>query len=990
MEFQFRRRDFLKGLLSGGAIALGGCSPEKTEQVIPYVVPPVDYIPGVSKLYNSVCRECPAGCGAMVRQREGRVLKVEGNPSNPINEGGLCMRGQASVQGLYNPDRFAQPYARNKAGAMEKISWEDGIGILSKKLQELVSEGKIGDAQFLSGHATGSRARLIDLSSSLLGMKKRVSYESFSYEPLKTAGEICFGKKEVPVFVLDKADYLLNFGADLFETWISPVRYTKDFSRMRQNHGFYKKSVHVEPRHSLTASGSDEWIPIRPGTEVLMALGIGYELLKNGSAKLTAMESSGFGNMLTSYTPEKVSAETDVPASTIKRIAKELGEAESGLVLGPGMAGGGKNSVDTWVAVHLLNYMIGAINQTVLFGLGESIGQVDPYDNIQELVSRMKDKQVPLLLVHETNPVYSMPKSSGFKEAIDQVPFVVSFSTFPDETTEYADLILPDHTWLERWDDFESREGLHGLLQPVMNPVTDTRNFGDVLIEASQKALGGSAEGLPWKTYYDYLMDSWKAIHKSSGETQTFDEFLDAALRRGGYFKSHQSEPVALSEGVSGYEFKDSGLKDSPGKFYYYSYPSGHYYDGRSADRQWLQEIPDPITCAVWDSWVEINPQTAEKLGIKRGDLIKVVSPHGEIKVPAYVYEGIRADVVAVQSGQGHAALGRYAMNVGANSVSILSPDKDQKSGALPWLSTMVSLEKTGEKHLLVTLDGSLDDDNRGIYQTISKAELEHAGSSHGEASHGKGHHEEKNWQMYAEHDHPNYAWSMVVDLNKCIGCAACVAACYAENNIPVVGKEQCGKGREMSWIRIERYFNTHGEDFRAGFVPMMCQQCHNAPCEPVCPVYATYHNNEGLNVQVYNRCVGTRYCSNNCSYKLRRFNWFTFTWDKPLDQQLNPDISVRQMGIMEKCTFCIQRIRVGKDKAKDEGRLAHDGDIQPACAQTCPANAITFGNLKDPKSEVSKKFNDPRGYRVLEVLNTQPSVKYLKRITPRSGKHEA
>ncbi|MBI5187271.1 MAG: molybdopterin-dependent oxidoreductase [Nitrospinae bacterium] len=976
MEFKFRRRDFLKGLLSGGAVALGGCSPEKTEKVIPYVVPPDDYIPGVSKWYNSVCRECPAGCGAMVRQREGRVLKVEGNPKNPVNEGALCVRGQASLQGLYNPDRFAQPYARNQAGKMEKISWEDGINMLAQKIKQLSTEGKIGNAMFLSGHVTGARAKLIDTCSSLLGMKKRATYEAFSYESIKTAGDLCFGRKEVPFFVLEKADYLLNFGADLFETWISPVRYSKDFSRMRQNDGYYKKSVHVEPRHSLTAAGADEWVSIRPGTEVFMALGIGHELLKNGKAKLSAEESAGLNELLAAYTPEKVAADTDVPAPTIKRIAKELGEAESGLVLGPGMAGGGKNSVDTWVAVYLLNHILGGINQTILFGLGESIGQTDSYGDIQELTARMKRQEVPLLMVHETNPAYSMPGSAEFKKAIDQVPFVVSFSTFPDETTEFADLILPDHTWMERWDDFESRKGAHGLLQPVMDPVTDTRNFGDVLIEVCLKILGGPNEKLSSKTYYDYLLESWKGIHAASGETKSFDGFWEGALRRGGYFAAAQPENASFTKEIVSYKFMDAGLKGSANEFYFYVYPSGRYFDGRSADRQWLQEIPDPITVAVWDSWAEIHPQTAAKLGVKRGDVLKVRAGKSEIKVPAYIYEGVRPDMVAVQAGQGHEALGRYAMNVGVNAVSILPQDKEPKSGALPWLSTLVSLEKTGEKHLLVTLDGSLDDDNRGIYQTVTKAELEHGGD------HGKGHHAEKDYQMYAPHEHPTYQWAMAVDLNKCIGCGACSAACYAENNLPVVGKKECGVGREMAWIRIERYFTKKDGTFRAGFVPMMCQQCHNAPCESVCPAYATYHNNEGLNVQVYNRCVGTRYCSNNCPYKVRRFNWYTYKWDNPLEQQLNPDISVRQMGIMEKCTFCVQRIREGKDRAKDEGRLAGEGDIQPACAQTCPVNAITFGNLKDPKSEVFKKSKDPRGYRVLEVINVQPAVTYLKRIT--------
>ncbi len=981
----FRRRDFLKGVLTGSTAAvMTGCMIEKPEKLIPYVVPPEDTVPGVSKWYNSTCRECPAGCGVIVRQREGRAIKVEGNPLHPVNAGGLCMRGQASLQGLYNPDRFKHPYARNRSGKLEKVSWDQAKNIFVQKLQELKKGRKINEAVFLSGHASGSRSRLIDIFSKSMGMKKSVFYEPFSYESIKEANEICFGKKEIPVFALNKATYLLNFGADFLETWLSPVRYSKDFSRMKQNKG-YEKFVHIEPRLSLTAANADEWISILPGNETPVILTICHELLKMGVAKISDNDLPYFKYFLAPYRLELMTDKIESP-SKVKQIIKELANAESSLVLGPGMAGMPNQSRDAWVAVNILNYMLGNINRTVLFGQNESIGQIDS-QRMSDLIGQMKNKEIGLLLITGTNPVYSLPKSDHFVRSLGNVPFVIAFSSFPDETTELADLILPDHVWLESWDDYSGREGFYGLLQPTMTPVTDSRHFGDVLIEAHQKVAAGESSitkenrnNVPWKNYHDFLRYSWKKLYKSSGTDKSFEDFWESALREGGYFKTGLTKPVKLSKNFYSYGFKSPVNKISSDEFYYYPYPSLRYFDGRGANNPWLQEIPDPITSVVWDSWVEIHPWIADKLKVKRGDLVKVKSQHGSITAPVYIYEGIHPRTIAIPTGLGHDALGQYAKNVGVNAISILptisSAGLIEKSEDNQLLHMTVSLEKTGEHHSLVTLDGSLGQGNRKVIQTTTEPELKHAVVSHGDEgfSHTK-------WQMYAPHEHPKYRWGMSIDLNLCTGCGACVAACYAENNIAVVGKKQCSMGREMSWLRVERYMEKKGKKVNARFIPMMCQQCDNAPCEPVCPVYATYHNSEGLNVQVYNRCVGTRYCSNNCPYKARRFNWFSWKWEKPLEQQLNPDISSREMGVMEKCTFCVQRIREGKDRAKDEKRIVRDGDIRPACAQSCPVNAITFGNLKDPNSEVFERSSGPRRYKVLEILNTQPSVTYLKRI---------
>jgi molybdopterin-containing oxidoreductase family iron-sulfur binding subunit len=398
------------------------------------------------------------------------------------------------------------------------------------------------------------------------------------------------------------------------------------------------------------------------------------------------------------------------------------------------------------------------------------------------------------------------------------------------------------------------------------------------------------------------------------------------------------------------------------------------HFDGRSANRPWLQELPDPMTKIAWDNWLEIHPDTARRLGITEGEVVELVSPHGALEMAVHVYAWIRPDVVAIPLGQGHSGYGRYADNRGGNPMMLLPPQAEPVSGSLMFLATKVNIRRTGKHHVLVSTVGSDRQEGRGIAQAVPLSDLmqdpqpEHTTDPH-------------RIQMYPPHAHPGHRWGMVIDLQACIGCSACEAACYAENNLPIVGKEQMARGREMSWLRIERYVDVVREKPDVRFIPMLCQHCDQAPCEPVCPVYATYHNPEGLNVQVYNRCVGTRYCSNNCPYKVRRFNWFEYTWPEPLGLQLNPDVSVRSRGVMEKCTFCVQRIREAKERAKNHDTLVRDGDIVPACAQTCPTQALVFGDLNDPESLVSKRSRDARRYHVLDNLNTKPAITYLKKI---------
>ncbi|GIW46565.1 MAG: Fe-S-cluster-containing hydrogenase [Deltaproteobacteria bacterium] len=970
-----KRRDFLKiiGVVGTTAAVTGGCSSEPVEQIIPYVIPPEDIVPGIPKWYASTCLECPAGCGIVVKNREGRAIKIEGNPKNPVNSGSLCARGQAALQGLYNPDRIRSPLVKDSSGRFKPLDWDSAEKTLLEKLQSLRERGKGDRIVFISGNVSGTLERLIKEWLGAIGGGRHVVYETFAYEPLKQGNKIAFGMDKIPTYHVEKARFVLSFGADFLETWLSPVEYAKKFSLM---HSYREKSmgkfVQIEPRLSLTGANADEWIAIKPGTEAFLALGIAHVIASEGwhSSGISKEEEDMLVALLSRFSPDRVSSITDVPSSTIKRLAEEFVKLGPSIAIGVGAANTSTIATQTVVAINILNYLVGNTKEIVNFGESLTISKASSFKDIVSLVDSMSKGEVELLFVHNTNPVFTLPEALGFKEALKNVPFVVSFSSFMDETTELASLILPDCTTLEKWGDYVPREGIYGLIQPAMEPVPlfNTKPIGDVILSLSKQLSG--LEGLfPQQSFFEYLRDSWKAIHAEVAPNKDFETFWSESLQNGGVFREVASPEVRLSRDILRVDFSEPSF-NGDGSLYLMVYPSSRYYDGRGANKPWLQELPDPITTGVWDSWVELHPDTAQKLGVKEGDFLLVESPYGKVEVQAFLYKGIRPDTVAIPIGLGHESYGRYAEKIGVNPIKVLPVAYDDLSGGLAWLSTRVKISKTGRWARFVKTQQTTSQAGRGIAQAVGLEEIRRGLVKREE------HHEP---DMYKPHDH-KHRWGMSIDLSKCVGCGACVTACYAENNVAFVGKEQVARGRHMSWIRIERFFEEES-GFEARFIPMLCQHCDNAPCEPVCPVYATYHNYEGLNVMVYNRCVGTRYCSNNCTYKVRRFNWFTYKWPEPLNWQLNPDVTVRTKGVMEKCTFCSQRIIYAKDRAKDEGRFPRDGEITPACAQTCPTKAIVFGDLKDPESEVSRLSKDERGYHVLEEINTKPSITYLKKV---------
>ncbi|HEY2953748.1 MAG TPA: molybdopterin-dependent oxidoreductase [Candidatus Eisenbacteria bacterium] len=1041
-SFVFDRRDFLKLVGIGAAGAASGCS-APAEKLIPYLVAPADILPGVPYWYASTCRECPAGCGVLVKAREGRAIKIEGNPDHPVNAGGLCPRGQASLQGLYDPDRLRSPMVREN-GAWKAIGWDEALKLAGEKLGEAV-RAKRGVA-LVTDNATGSLHELAAAWAGSAGAT-HLTYEPFAHESLREANRRTFGQDAIPHYDFAAARMIVSFGADFLETWLSPAGYARGFATARGS-GRPARFVAVEPRLSLTGANADEWIACRPGAELALALGMSRVILAEQLGHAVP-ERGALLDALSAFAPEAVEAATDVPAARVTALAREFAGAAPGLAVGGGVAVQSESALALHAAVNLLNYVAGNVGRTVRFDRTPNFDAVASFDEVQRLVAAMAEGKVDALVVQGANPVYAVPGWAGFGAAMEKVLFKVAITPVMDETAEHCDLVLPATHWLETLGDAETVRGVHSLIQPATAklPMFDARPAGDVFLGLARAA---GLRGQWPESWADYLKAQWRPLHARHGAGADFDSFWRGSLQRGGVWEEVSSPAVRWGKTPAFAVAEPKGQ----GNLALVLYPSPALFDGRGANKPWLQELPDPTTKAVWGSWVEIHPETAAQLGIAMGDPVRVETENGNVALPAYLYAGIRKDTVAIPLGQGHTAYGRYARARGVNALALLSPAQDAASGAPAYLSARVRLSKAASAPSLVMTQRDKQQHESGMARVIPLAELSGGGrephadldmprsSTHaagaGEAAGEEGHVERPSQRKLGTHTEPRlmapgektpahavtafvpeetvrgpraipihegsykhaqHRWAMAIDLHSCTGCSACVVACYAENNIPTVGSEMIKRGREMAWIRIERFEEKlaveggkAASDVR--HVPMMCQHCTSAPCETVCPVYATYHNPEGLNAQVYNRCVGTRYCSNNCPYKVRSFNFFdysapekaTFAFPEPLNWQLNPDVTVRSKGVMEKCTMCVQRILEGKGNAKDENRAVRDLEIQTACQQSCPTQAIVFGDLLDPESRVSKLSRAQRAYWALDELNTGPGVTYLKEVELPAG----
>lgn len=1020
------RRDFLKvvGVTSTATVAACEYTDPRVpvENVLPYVVVPDQTIPGISTWFATACNECPSGCGVLARNREGRVVKLEGNPDHPTNRGNLCAKGISGIQATYSPDRYATPL---KGGAA--TDWDTALKAVSDAITAAKSAGK--EIAWLGSYRSGSLAALITQFMGALG-GRQLHWEPLGLESLRAAVKSVFGVDAIPDYRLDGAHTILSFGADFLSTWLNPTSQTLGYanSRDRAKGGFVSKLVCVEPRVGSTSAMADIFLAAAPGSEAGVAMAIA-KLLKerNGYAGPAAALVDGVD-------VAGAAAAANLSEDKLREVADLLAAGPS--VVLPGGTTTSAAAYDLAVASLVINEIAGNVGKSLVFGPHHNTTGHSAWRDVSGLLKDAAAGKIGVLFLDGSDPVFNAPGDAGAKAALAGVDLVVAFANEPNDSLQANTMVLPPGTTLENWGDSEAIRGRHTLQQPAMRNLHDSRSVGDVLLTVAT-ALGLTAPGatpagtntsvvpgaapatpatgevkggepvpmppvatpLPGfeqKTYKDYLAAWWQAVvWPLAGSPGSAADFWTQCQQRGGYFHEIGAEGATCVLGAA--PATVSAAPEGDGSvLVVFAHPT--LYDGRHANKPWAQEVPESISTIAWGTWVEIHPDVAHELGLEKDDGVVLETAAGSIEVGWFGSPGIRKDTIAVVLGNGHENGGRYA-RYGKNPMALLATREDGGSGALSFVSTRAKVKRSGNPSPTFQAAGHIDQAGRGLSHTAFVGELETATGA-GSAVHphtlpiderlldpkwGLDPDGDGKPDMYPEPEHPTYRFAMAVDLNRCTGCGACQTACYSENNLPVVGPDQFRKSRSMGWIRLSRYWEGEGEHPDLRFQPVMCQQCSHAPCEGVCPVLATYHNLDGLNAMIYNRCVGTRYCANNCPYTARRFNFHTYGWPESFHLMLNPDVSVREMGVMEKCTFCSQRIREVKDTYRDQNHaVVPDSALQnlPACVQACPADAMVFGNLKDKEGMVYKAFQDPRAYIMLGELNTKSAVRYLARVT--------
>lgn len=987
------RRTFLKILASGSVGFATGCSPDPyggsrpDKTLYSLVNAPEDMVTGAPTWYATTCRECPAGCGILAKNREGRVIKLEGNPLHPVNRGSLCMRGQAALQGVYHPDRLQTPMVK-EGNKWRKISFAEAQRLLNGRLAAAAQGGRDGIAM-VTETVGQTQMDLFRLCLDAWKASPPIIFEPFAYESLKGANEAVFGWRVLPSYRMESADLLVAFGADFLETWLSPVEYARRFKSMHSINDKGEKGFfcHVSPFQSLTGANADLWLACHPGTESVVALGLLREALAAGlGSGLPRPFLAELEILAPPFTRELVAERAGIAPGDYARLIEALVRSRRPLVLGTGAAAADASAVLTDMAANCLNWVLDPALSRLDFAHPHRVQTASTRWQVLEFFRSMKDTAPQVLLLHNVNPVYAMPGVESVEAAItNERTFTVSFSCFLDETSQLADLVFPVRLPLECWDEYAGKEGLPSTLQPAMGRLTEAPQLGDVLLAA----YGGTdlKEGKAKAFLVSRFLN--QGIVKDEGEWLR-------TLQQGGVFRerdlgaANSRSPVPQPDPSRLTPLRQIPEVDRSG-FTFVAAPSVRFFDGRGANRPWLCEIPDPLTRVAWQTPVLLHPATMKAEALQQGNRVRISHAGKMIEAPIYDAPWVKPGVLVMPMGQGHFAYGRYAKDKGINPLALL-PAGAEKAGDGPvHVISGVFLRRTGSREPLARTDGARIPYGRKIALSVPLDGLEELKQPRLPGLTmwdfpmtlplPEGY--DPTRDFYPPHGHDRYRWSMVVDLDRCIGCGACAAACYAENNIGIVGEEQVRRGREMAWLSVERYLDPVDAS-RVTFLPLMCQHCDNAPCESVCPVYAPHHGKEGMNNQIYNRCIGTRFCSQNCPYKVRRFNWFAWEWPEPLQLQLNPNVTVRSKGVMEKCSFCIQRIKEVHGRAENEKRPIRDGEAVPACVQTCPTGALTFGSLMDPESRVRRLVDDPRAYQILGYLNTKPAVIYLRKVIQR------
>ena len=995
LDVKAPRRDFLKYLgFSTAAAAVAASCEMPVRKVIPYLQRPDNVIPGVANYYASTYINGGDVIPVVVKQRDGRPIKIEGNDKSAITEGGTSAQAQASVLDLYDNTRLRYPMQKDSKGFKEVTSFD--------AFDKLVGAAITGKAVALLTSTINSPSTqqiITDFLAKYPG-SRHVQYDAVSYSGMILANEACYGKKSIPSYHFDKANVIVSLGADFLGTWLSPVEFSKQYSKKRKISGEkpeLSRHIHFESMMSMTGSNADDRIVHKPSETGAVALAILDQL--NGTAP--------------AFADKKLNAGIVLAADKLKAAG------------GNALVVCGSNDVNVQVVVNAINAAIGANGKTINWALTSNYRAGIDAD-MAKLVDDMKGGTIGAVVIYGVNPAYSYADKKSFVEGLAKVASI-SFNATMDETTELCNYVLPTHHWLESWGDAEAKTGYYSIIQPTINPLFKTRAFQTSLLKWSASAI---------PDYETYFTDYWT---KGKGVAFLGGADFNQVLQDG---VSQPKDAMVMS----GATYNSSKLAEATAKIAAAKggaielvlYQKISIGNGSQANNPWLQELPDPISKVTWDNYAMISPAMALKLlnldvmnqsHGKQSDyevhpekpVVKITSVINKVSVelPVIVIPGMHPDVVAIALGYGRQSanpdqtaenIGRSANGAGKNAYPFVGFDVTNSYTAA------VTVEKTGNTYPLAQTQVHgftesrpiLFETNLSSFVANPEAVLEEV-TKEREDNMAEGFTDfVKDGTMYPEHDKPGIKWGMSIDLNTCTGCSACVVACTAENNVSVVGKIQVQRAHEMHWLRIDRYFTGDLENPDVVFQPMLCQHCDNAPCENVCPVAATNHSSEGLNQMTYNRCIGTRYCANNCPFKVRRFNWLDYTGADsfPDNQQplvgsymnesvmqmnedltrmvLNPDVTVRSRGVIEKCSFCVQRLQETKLNAKKAQDPTMVRNVQVACMQACPTNAINFGNVNDKESEVYKIRNvdqKHRAFYVLEQLHVLPNVSYLAKV---------
>lgn len=942
------RRDFLKffGFSVASAAVIAGCQ-KPVSKAIPLLVQPEEIRPGVANYYASTFFDGNEPVGIVVKVRDGRPIKVEGNELSPVTKGGTSARVQASLLNLYDESRPQGPSIDGKTA-----TWDEVLGKLQSELAAMSLQGEITliTPTVVQPEVWKLIAKLQQKYPSLV----HVTYDAVSYHGLRAAWSKVLGQTMLPQFRFDKAEAVVAFNADFLGTWLEPVRFTKQYVKGRKlSDGERTMSQHIqfESTMTLTGSNADVRYPIKPSEEGPKIVALYNALLKKAGKPSVS----------------------DVPLTDdVLKVADVLWDKRA-----KSLVVSGSSDENVQMVAAAINDLLLSIGNTIEINTPSHLYQGND-KAFGEWMARLESGRVKGVVFCGVNPLYNHPAQDKLASALGKAPLRVCITNQDDETSRACNHVLGANHFLESWNHYEPSQGFHLLAQPAINPLFDTKQPEEILM-----ALAGE-QG----SYYDFIKNTVQAdVFPKTKGFASFRAFWDQALHDGCVeLPPVGNVPTAKVDDWVGAAVAEAEKTDSAASgFELLLYQTVALGDGQWANNPWLQEMPDPVSKVCWDNYLAVSPFDAKLRGWNNGDLVKLLG----VELPVLVQPGQARNTLAVALGYGRRNAGNVATGVGVNGFVFA----DVSTGVRRYRATVADVQLTGSTYELAATQSHHSMENRPIIrETTLEKYLENPAS--GNEMHAEI--EKQLVSLYEKHVYRGHHWAMVIDLNSCIGCSACLVACSAENNVPVVGRNEVRRAHEMHWIRIDRYYSGDAENPQVVRQPVMCQHCDNAPCENVCPVAATNHSSEGINQMAYNRCIGTRYCNNNCPYKVRRFNWYDYngadaipgnTLDvagMTLDLKrmvLNPDVTVRAKGVIEKCSFCVQRIQEKKLDAKNEGRPLLDGEIQTACQQSCPADAIVFGDLNDPNSRVAHLMKEARRYHLLEELKTLPSVAYLTKV---------